>query len=225
MRPTYQVRVWQEDDWWLARVVSGSEGSDSAPLNAITQARSLARIESMSRDLIATILDDDEDAVDVELEYILPDHAGDLVSEAKGARAWLDAAQDLWQRRSAAAARALADMGYSLRETATLLGLSHQRVDQLLGGGADQEQNGILVIHYQGNADIETRQLTGAATSHDVDALLVVHRNLAAQGGWPARGSDIDAQINDRMKEFVRDVRSQVSEDGKAAEPQGAGVE
>src|ERR1700688_2934225 len=128
MKPTYRVRVWQEDDWWLARVVAASDGTDSAPLNAITQARSLARIESMSRDLIATILDADEGTFDIEIEYVLPDDAGDLVCQAKGAREWLDAAQDLWQERSTVAARALAEKGYSLRETATLLGLSHQRV-------------------------------------------------------------------------------------------------
>src|SRR5579859_6749796 len=115
MKPAYEVKVWQEGDWWLARVVAVSEGADRAPLNAITQARSLARIESMGRDLIATILDADEADFDVELDYILPGDIGELVCQAKGARAWLDAAQDLWQERSTVAARALTGKGYSLR--------------------------------------------------------------------------------------------------------------
>ena len=146
MKPTYQVRVWQEDDWWLARVMAASDGAQASPLNALTQARSLARIESMGRDLIATILDADEDAFDVEFEYNLPGGSGDLVCQAKGARAWLEAAQDLWQERSATAVRALAGEGYSLRETAALLGLSHQRVDQILGTHSDRKQGNTLMI-------------------------------------------------------------------------------
>lgn len=132
MKPVYRTKVWQEGDWWLARVMSASEGADQTPLNALTQARTLSRIDQMSRDLIATILDADEADFDVDPSYELPDDLGDLLCEAKGARAWLEAAQDLWSERASITAHALTEKGYSLRETATLLGLSHQRVDQLL---------------------------------------------------------------------------------------------
>jgi hypothetical protein len=70
VKPTYQLRAWREDDWWLARVVAAGDGADRAPLNALTQARSLARIESMGRDLIATVLDASEETFDVEFETI-----------------------------------------------------------------------------------------------------------------------------------------------------------
>ena len=60
MTTTYQVSAWQEEGWWLARVVAASDGADATPLNALTQARSLAKIDPMARDLIATILDADE---------------------------------------------------------------------------------------------------------------------------------------------------------------------
>jgi hypothetical protein len=146
MKPMYQIKAWQEDDWWLVRVVAASEDADTTPLNALTQARSLARIESMGRDLIATILDAEDDTFDIEVEYVLTGDAGELVRQAKRARAWLDAAQDLWQEQSTMAARTLADKGYSLRETATLLRLSHQRVDQLLGSRADHEQSKAIVV-------------------------------------------------------------------------------
>jgi hypothetical protein len=109
VKARYQVRVSRQDDWWLARVLAASDGADSAPLNALTQARSLARIEPMARDLIATIIDADERTFDVELEYLLPDDASELVCQAHGARAWLDEAQDLWQERSTIAVRQLAD--------------------------------------------------------------------------------------------------------------------
>ena len=136
MKAAYQLRVWHEDEWWLARVVAASDGADDAPVNAITQARSLARIDSVGRDLIATILDADESEFDVEFDYFLPDSLAGKVRDAKQARNGLDAARCLWQDRSALAAKALADAGFSLRETAALMGLSYQRVDQLLGDNA-----------------------------------------------------------------------------------------
>ena len=83
--------------------------------------------------MIATILDAGEGDFDLDLDYRIADDLRELISQAQGARAWLDAARDLWQDRSGAAAHALAGAGFSLRETALLLGMSHQRVGQLLG--------------------------------------------------------------------------------------------
>lgn len=206
MKSTYQVKVWQEDEWWLARVVAASDGADSAPLNAITQARSLGKIESMSVDLIATVLDADEDAFDIELDYLLPDDASDLVCQAKGARAWLDAAQDLWQERSTAAARVLSSKGYSLRETAILLGLSHQRIDQLL-----EDQNAYGRSNYwvfQCKSEVTSDTWQSAAEPHDVSALLVIHQNLAAQRS--ADGPDVQSPLEARFKEFVQNAASWV---------------
>ena len=224
MKPTYQVRVWQEDEWWLARVVAASEGADSAPLNAITQARSLAKIESMARDLIATILDADEGTFDAELEYVLPDDVGDLVCQAKGARAWLDAAQELWQERSTAAARALADKGYSLRETATLLGLSHQRVDQLLGGHADKERSKVWVYQCKSNWTIGRWHPEEAADPRDIYGFLVIQ--LAAQGDWCAPQSQhMDASLRDRVKAFLLEAASRVSRGSDAPELEGMSTE
>jgi hypothetical protein len=133
MTPRYSVRIWPEGDWWMARVTSASDDADPAPVDAVTQARSMVKIEPMVRELIAVILDAGEGDFDLDLDYRIADDLRELISQAKGARAWLDAAGDLWQERSVAAARALAGAGFSLRETALLLGLSHQRVGQLLG--------------------------------------------------------------------------------------------
>jgi hypothetical protein len=60
--------------------MAASDDADTSPLNALTQARSLAKIEPMARDLIATILDADEDSPDVKFEYLLPGDSGDLVA-------------------------------------------------------------------------------------------------------------------------------------------------
>ena len=134
MKPTYEVRAWQEDGWWLARITGASGDADLTPVNALTHARSLTKIEQVVRDLVAMILDVDEAAFDVEVEYVLPSDVDVLVCEAIGAQTWLDAARELFRERTAAAARALSDQGFSLRDAAKLLGLSDRRLDQLLRG-------------------------------------------------------------------------------------------
>jgi hypothetical protein len=134
VKPTYEVRAWQEDGWWLARITGASGDADLTPVNALTHARSLNQIEQVVRDLVAMILDLDERAFEVEVEYVLPRDVDLLVCEAIGAQTWLEAARELVRERAAAAARALSDQGFSRREAATLLGLSDRRLDQLLRG-------------------------------------------------------------------------------------------
>jgi hypothetical protein len=177
VKPTYEVKAWQDDNWWLARVVAASDGADPSPLNAVTQARALTRIEQMARDLIATILDMDETTFDVDVTYDLPEDVNDLVGEAKGARAWLDAAQELWQERSAVAARALADKGYSLRETAKLLALSHQRVDQLLEEGkADADRGRVWAMQLKRYLPRGSHSAwTEMQAAFDLDLVVVLH--------------------------------------------------
>jgi hypothetical protein len=130
MRATYEVRAWREGAWWMAEVIGASEGADRAPLNAVSHARTLTSIEQTSRDLVATILDVDETAFDLDLEYVLPTDVDTVVCEAIGARMWLDAAQELWHEHSTIVVRTLLGHGFSLRETAKLLGLSEQWADQ-----------------------------------------------------------------------------------------------
>lgn len=134
MKPIYEVRAWQEDGWWLARITGASGDADLTPVNALTHARSLNQIEQVVRDLVAMILDLDEGAFDVEVEYVLPRDVDLLVCEAIGAQTWLEAARELVRERASAAARALSEQGFSRREAATLLGLSDRRLDQLLRG-------------------------------------------------------------------------------------------
>jgi hypothetical protein len=131
----------------------GRWGADPSPLNALTQARSLAKIGQMGSDLVATILDADHDTFEVDIDYALPrrDRGSDRLREI--CSVWLDSAQQLWQERATVASRTLAGQGYSLRDVAVLLGLSHQRVDQLLDGHADDEQTRTVVVHRPGQAD------------------------------------------------------------------------
>jgi hypothetical protein len=217
--PSYELRVWPEGDWWLARVVGASDGADPTPVNALTQARSLAKIGDMGRDLVATILDADDGAFEVDIDYALPGPAGDLVSQAKSARTWLEAAQQLWQERATVAARTLAGQGYSLREIAVLLGLSHQRVDQLLGGHADDEQTSTVVVHFPGHANSGNDQ--GAPSeSPNIDALFVIRGLSARDPETTFSGSELEARLREQATSFLQDLASRTAPD-----PPGAGFD
>jgi len=221
VKPTYEVRIWPEDGWWLARVMAASDGADPAPLNALTQARNLAKIESMGRDLIATVLDADEDTFGVSFEYQLPGASCESIAQAKAARAWLEAAQDLWQERSAAAARALADEGYSLRETAALLGLSHQRVDQILARHHDRKRSDIFVI---GEGSAEAAWLSQALRFDKRDGLpnlfIVLDGNLGPLGH--THTGQADSQSVNRFREHLREAALHATEADPRSDLEGS---
>jgi hypothetical protein len=140
MKPTYEVRAWREQHWWLARVVGASDGAAATPIDGLAHARTLVKLEQAARDLVATILNVDEDAFDIDLEYLLPDQVETAVCEAIGARTWLDAAQQLWQDECAAAVHALLRHGFSAAETAKLLGVPDEGIDELLDIGLDPDR-------------------------------------------------------------------------------------
>jgi transcriptional regulator with XRE-family HTH domain len=208
MTPVYRLRVWREDGWWLAQVLNASSGADASPVNAITQARSLARIEPMARDLIATILDADEAEFEVAYDYVLPTDLDELVCDAKGAKTWLEAAQDLWQERSTAAARALTGRGYSLREVGALLGLSHQRIDQLLAGASAPDGGRFLIfaasskVADQGERQLETEQVD------NVDALLVLRRSVVGESAspQPSPGKSMEDRFRERLRRTIEQI-------------------
>ena len=131
MKPSYEVRAWRDQDWWLARVVAASDGADVAPLDGVAHARTLARIEQAVRDMVATILDVPDESFDLDVEYILPPEVDTLVCEAIGARTWMDAATELWHERSSEAVHALRCHGFTRREAALLLGLPEPREARL----------------------------------------------------------------------------------------------
>lgn len=209
MKPAYQVRIWHEDGWWLARVVTASDEADKSVLNALTQARSLARIESMARDLIATILDASEDSFSVIFEYLLPGESGDLVCQAKAAREWLDAAQNLWHERSASAARVLAEEGYSLRETAALLGLSHQRVDQILGSQSERRFSNAIVF-CEGSSEVEWLRQAMPAASRDDSAPVFVIVGSGAIGSWVIANGDHAGEFRHQFTRLLREAAARV---------------
>ena len=120
----YTARARRSGSWWAIDVPELS--------GVYSQARRLDRVESMARDAIALFLDVDPATLEIRVETNLPselrrdvDAVGRLRAEA-----------DRLQAESSGAMRHLTQellgRGLSERDAAAILGISHQRVSQLV---------------------------------------------------------------------------------------------
>ena len=123
-RKVYTARAHREGKWW-AISVKGVPG-------ALSQVRRLDQAEAMAREVIALVLDVPEDSFDVVV-------APELNEEHRDALAELDRAKEQYAESMAALAERqqkvtlllVKDAGLTVRDAATVLGVSFQRVSQL----------------------------------------------------------------------------------------------
>ncbi len=124
-RKTYTARCQRSGDWWAITVPE---------LRGVhTQARRLEKAEAMARDAIALFLNVPSDLFDVRIEPVLPRELQRKVGRARAAR---DEA-DVRQREAANASAEIAvdlvkNAHLTVRDAGRVLGLSHQRIAQLL---------------------------------------------------------------------------------------------
>ncbi len=133
-RPTYVV-VYEQDHtgWWFV----------SAPdlPGSHTQGRTLARARARIREAIALCLDVDEEDFDLVDEVRLPSAARQAADETRSARQRAHEAREAAQAATRKAVRTLACEGnLGTRDTAELLGISAQRVSQLLAEQAAERR-------------------------------------------------------------------------------------
>jgi len=121
----YTVRVTREGKWWMVEVPD---------LDILTQARRLAEVEDMARSAVALSLDVAPSSFDlrVELTAIEDVHVGEWFDQLAADRADLEAAQERYRLHQREAARALVSQGITVRDIGHVLGVSHQRAQQLL---------------------------------------------------------------------------------------------
>ena len=121
----YAVRYERDEDgWWVASVPSVK--------GCHTQGRSIAQARERIREALGLFVKDAKRA-EFDEEFRLPADLRKVVARTAAARARAEKQGALASLMLKDAARALEKEGVSVRDAGQLLGLSHQRINQLRG--------------------------------------------------------------------------------------------
>jgi predicted RNase H-like HicB family nuclease len=130
MKKTYTlVATPEKSGWW-----SGHIKEEPA---AISQGKSLEQLQTRIREALEALLDRDLTDVQIVTEPQLPLVLNKKIALLRELRLTLDATQTKHSKELRRAARALDARGFSRRDAAKMLGVSHQRVQQLLTSDVD----------------------------------------------------------------------------------------
>ncbi len=120
----------EESGWWVAQIKEEPA--------AITQGRTIAEARRRVREALALAIDDDKMAAKAQLidEVKLPPPVRKTLDKARAARQRLEEeANNAQTLTSIAAHKLIEELGLSVRDVGELLGISHQRVQQLMHAG------------------------------------------------------------------------------------------
>lgn len=121
----YRVRAVRSGDWW-AITVSELRG-------VFSQAKRLSRVEATAREAIAMMRDIDESEVGpIEVQVEPPSEVVGLLDELHRSVSISEEAAAVAARARREAAQLLTESGLPMRDIGELLGVSHQRVSQIL---------------------------------------------------------------------------------------------
>lgn len=123
MTTTYEVHAARDGRWWYFRVPE---------LDTSGQARSLDDVPFEARDVIATWLQIDEGEVEIALHVDLPADIESRLAEAEEKEEAGRAAVSEAARLKREIVVQLRDRGFSQKDTSIVLGVSPQRVHQLI---------------------------------------------------------------------------------------------
>lgn len=121
---TYTATATREGHWWVVDV----------PGVGVTQGRTTREAERMAVDLVAVMSGVPIDGVSVTVEFRLVGALADEVRSAKQAQSDAEKAQRRAADLSRAAVRQVLAAGLSKQDAARVLGLSAQRISQLVPG-------------------------------------------------------------------------------------------
>lgn len=126
---TYTARLEQEKDGrWSVEL-------DEEP-RVHTWGNTASQALTRVREAAALWFESDEDEIELVPRPVLPKVTTEAVEKARNAREQARDADRVAIEQTRKAAQALAKRGISMRDTAAILGISHQRVHQLLTAGA-----------------------------------------------------------------------------------------
>lgn len=123
----YTVRARRIGTWW-ALDVEGVRGAHS-------QVRRIDQADEMARDAIAGVLSIAPDSFEIVVAPQVPTAVRTMVARAMKARSQAAQAQDAAAHLTRDAARQLVEEGLTVRDAGALLGISHQRIAQLVREG------------------------------------------------------------------------------------------
>jgi DNA-directed RNA polymerase specialized sigma subunit len=123
-RKVYTARAHREGKWW-AISVKGVPG-------ALSQVRRLDQAEAIAREVIALVLDVPEDSFDVVVAPELNEKHQEALAELDRAKVqYAESMAALAERQQKVTLLLVKDAGLTVRDAATVLGVSFQRVSQL----------------------------------------------------------------------------------------------
>jgi predicted RNase H-like HicB family nuclease len=126
MAPKYDAFAHREGAWWAVEV--------PAVPGVFTQARRIDGVEMMARDAIAGVLDVDPGSFDIEVIIRMRPDWQAATEELAAVRAEAEAAEARASAKLREVAASLIAAGLPTRDVGAVLGISHQRVSQLLAG-------------------------------------------------------------------------------------------
>lgn len=122
---SYRIQAVRSGGWW-AITVPELDG-------VFSQAKRLDQVEANAREAIAMMLDIDENDVgDLEVQVTPPPSVAHLLEALRSSEATADKATAEVARIRREAAQALRKEGLPMRDVGELIGVSHQRVSQIL---------------------------------------------------------------------------------------------
>jgi len=122
---TYEIRVYRDGKWWMVEIPE---------IDGLTQARRLSEVEDMARSFIAV----DQDVAPSEIQLRSPqvivsgEDLGSTMRDILEFRKTARVAEEKAAALMVATARRLAKQQVPLRDIGEVLGVSHQRVHQLV---------------------------------------------------------------------------------------------
>lgn len=123
----YTARCYREGKWWTIDVAE-----EGRPMRAATQSRRLDQVDYYVRDLVRLFGDPDYATAEISVSVDYPDSLAADVAAANALREAAVNAQQAASERSRQVARDLTAAGLSVRDVGSALGVSFQRVSQLL---------------------------------------------------------------------------------------------
>lgn len=122
----YDITVTRDGKWWMIEVPA---------IDGLTQARRISEIEDMALSLIAVTVDEPASQIELGSMHIVVAGLGDVTEyshDVEAARSAAEEAEVNVSRIMREKANLLVDADIPLRDAAEVLGVSYQRVHQLV---------------------------------------------------------------------------------------------